>query len=113
MGLNSVLQRIISIYIPRSSVKQNSTRLYIFCTASQSWMKKMNVRKKLQSNSMFDFRYDEVISFAEEFGIHLLIEITLVGLIDSFLENTILSMFLGICFVEGIQLIWRKWRNSR
>jgi hypothetical protein len=74
----------------------------------------MNVRKKLHhTNSMCDFGLDEVISFLEEFGIHLLIEVTLVGLIDSFLENTVLSMFLGICFVEGIQLIWRKWRNTQ
>ena len=74
----------------------------------------MKIRKKIhQTNTMFNFRLDEVISFVEEFGLHLLIEVTLVGIIDSFLENTILSMFMGICLVEGIQLICRKWRNEK
>ena len=49
--------------------------------------------------------------FLEEFGIHMFLEITLVAIIDPFLSNTVLSMFLGISIVEGCQLAWRKWRH--
>jgi hypothetical protein len=47
---------------------------------------------------------------AEEFGIHVLLEVSLVGIIDSFLRNTVLSMLVGICIIEGFQFFWRKWR---
>lgn len=47
--------------------------------------------------------------FAEEFGIHVLLEISLVGIIDRFLRNTVLSMLIGICIIEGFQFFWRKW----
>jgi len=49
--------------------------------------------------------------FFEEVGLHILIEISIVGVIDSFLKNTVASMLLGICAVEGCQMIWRRWRN--
>jgi hypothetical protein len=52
---------------------------------------------------------DEARDFFEEFGIHILLEVTLVGIVDSFLKNTVLSMLVGICIVEGCQLLWRKW----
>jgi hypothetical protein len=56
---------------------------------------------------------DEVKGFFEEFGIHVLLEVTLVGIVDSFLKNTILSMLVGIYIVEGCQLLWRRWRGYR
>jgi hypothetical protein len=47
---------------------------------------------------------DEARGFFEEFGIHVLLEITLVGIVDSFLKNTVLSMLVGVCIVEGCQV---------
>jgi hypothetical protein len=61
--------------------------------------------------SIFNLSFNEARSFVEEFGIHILLEVTLVGIIDNFLNNTVLSMFVGICIVEGCQWIWRKWRS--
>ena len=55
---------------------------------------------------------DEARDFFEEFGIHILLEVTLVGIVDSFLKNTVLSMLVGICIVEGCQLLWRRWRAT-
>jgi hypothetical protein len=55
---------------------------------------------------------DEARDFFEEFGIHILLEVTLVGIVDSFLKNTVLSMLVGICIVEGCQLLWRRWRGN-
>ena len=60
---------------------------------------------------MLDLKLSEARGFVEEFGIHVLLEVTLVGIIDNFLNNTILSMFVGICIVEGCQWVWRKWRG--
>jgi hypothetical protein len=34
----------------------------------------------------------------------------LVGVVDSFLNNTVLSMIIGIFIVEGCQFHWRKRR---
>ena len=61
--------------------------------------------------SIFNLSFSEARSFVEEFGIHILLEVTLVGIIDNFLNNTVLSMFVGISIVEGCQWIWRKWRG--
>ena len=72
-------------------------------------MKEGNSSSK--TSSMLNFSVGDARSFMEEFGIHILIEVTLVGIIDSFLSNTVLSMFVGICIVEGCQLAWRKWRH--
>ena len=60
-----------------------------------------------------NFSLGEVRGCVEEFGIHVLLEVSLVGAIDSFLNNTILSMLIGICMVEGCQFIWRKRRKGR
>ena len=51
--------------------------------------------------------------FFEEVGLHVLIEVSIVGVLDSFLKNTVASMLLGICIVEGCQMIWRRWGNTR
>lgn len=56
--------------------------------------------------------FEEARGFFEEFGIHVLLEVTLVGIVDSFLKNTVLSMLVGICIVEGCQLLWRRWRGD-
>lgn len=50
--------------------------------------------------------------FVEEFGIHVVLEVSLVGLVDTFLNNTVLSMLVGVCIVEGFQFLWRKWRKE-
>ena len=50
--------------------------------------------------------------FMEDIGIHVLLEVTLVGIMDRFLKNTVLSMLVGICIVEGCQLLWRIWRDK-
>ena len=60
---------------------------------------------------MHNLRFSEARGFVEEFVIHILLEVTLVGIIDNFLNNTVHSMFLGICIVERCQFLWRKWRN--
>lgn len=62
-------------------------------------------------SSMLNLSFREARSFVEEIGIHILLEVTLVGIIDNFLNNTILSMFVGISIVEGCQFLWRKWRG--
>jgi hypothetical protein len=62
---------------------------------------------------MLNLRLSEARGFVEEFGIHILLEVTLVGIVDSFLNNTVLSMFVGICIVEGCQFLWWKWREDR
>ncbi len=58
-----------------------------------------------------NLRY-EARGFVEELGIHVLLEVTLVGIVDSVLNNTVLSMLVGICIVEGCQLLWRIRRNN-
>ena len=60
---------------------------------------------------MPNIRFSEARGFVEEIGLHILLEITLVGIIDNFLNNTVLSMFVGISIVEGCQFLWRKWRG--
>ena len=60
---------------------------------------------------MLNLSFGEARSFIEEIGIHILLEVTLVGIFDNFLNNTVLSMFVGISIVEGCQLILRKWRG--
>jgi hypothetical protein len=71
----------------------------------------MKVRNNVsETSSMLNLSFREARSFVEEFGIHILLEVTLVGIIDNFLNNTVLSMIVGICIVEGFQFLWRKWR---
>lgn len=60
----------------------------------------------------FEISVDGMRSLIEQFGIHLLLEVSMVGIIDRFLMNTILSMLVGICLVEGCQFLWRKWRGN-
>jgi hypothetical protein len=66
-----------------------------------------------KTSSMLNLRLSEARGFVEEFGIHILLEVTLVGIVDSFLNNTVLSMLVGICIVEGCQFLWRKWKGDR
>ena len=65
-----------------------------------------------ETGSTLDIGVDEARGFFEEFGIHILLEVTLVGIVDSFLKNTVLSMLVGICIVEGCQLLWRRRRGD-
>jgi hypothetical protein len=50
--------------------------------------------------------------FVEELGIHVVLGVSLVGFVDTFLNNTVLSMLVGVCLVEGCQFLWRKWRKE-
>jgi len=52
--------------------------------------------------------YEEAKRFVEQFGIHVILEVSLVGIIERYLQNTVLSMLVGICIIEGIQFFWRK-----
>ena len=63
------------------------------------------------NTGMIEFQVGEIRGFIEEVGLHVLIEVSIVGVIDSFLQNTVASMLLGICVVEGCQMIWRIWRG--
>jgi len=66
-----------------------------------------------ESNTgMLEIRVGRVKGFFEEVGLHVIIEVSIVGVIDSFLKNTVVSMLLGICIVEGCQMIWRRGRNT-
>ena len=71
----------------------------------------MKARNNISKSWMLNSRLSEARGFIEEFGIHMLLEVTLVGIVDNYLNNTVLSMLVGIIIVEGCQLIWRKWRN--
>jgi hypothetical protein len=64
-----------------------------------------------ETSSMLNLSFGEARSFVEEVGIHILLEVTLVGIVDNFLNNTVLSMFVGISIVEGCQFLWRKWNG--
>ena len=63
-----------------------------------------------KTSSVFNLSFGEARGFVEEFGIHILLEVSLVGIIDNFINNTVLSMIVGICIVEGCQFLWRKWK---
>ena len=65
------------------------------------------------SEERFEISVDGLRSFIEQFGIHLVLEVFIVGLIDGFLMNTVLSMLVGISLVEGCQWMWRKWRGTK
>ena len=60
--------------------------------------------------SMLDGVFEEARGLVEEFGIHVLLEVSLVGIIDRSLNNTVLSMIFGISIVELCQYLWRKRR---
>jgi len=64
-----------------------------------------------EPNTGMKEKVGDVRGFFEEVGLHILIEVSIVGVIDSFLKNTVVSMLLGICIVEGCQMIWRRWRD--
>lgn len=55
---------------------------------------------------------DAMRSFLEQFGLHLIIEVTVVSLIDQVVRNTALSMVMGIGLVESVQMLWQKWRKT-
>lgn len=65
------------------------------------------------NTGMLKVKVGDVRGFLEEVGLHILIEVTIVGVIDSFLKNTVASMLLGICIVEGCQMAWRGWRGAQ
>ena len=60
--------------------------------------------------SVLDGVFGEARGLVEEFGIHVLLEVSLVGIIDRSLNNTILSMVFGISIVEVCMYLWRKRR---
>jgi hypothetical protein len=62
---------------------------------------------------MLRIKVGDARGFLEEVGLHVLIEVSIVGVIDSFLKNTVVSMLLGICIVEGCQMAWRRWRDAQ
>lgn len=64
-----------------------------------------------EPNTGMNVNIGDVRGFLEEVGLHVLIEVSMVGIVDSFLKNTVVSMLLGICIVEGCQMIWRRWRD--
>jgi hypothetical protein len=66
-----------------------------------------------EANTGMKVNVGDVRRFLEEVGLHILIEVSIVGVIDSFLKNTVVSMLLGICIVEGCQMIWRRWRDPK
>ena len=66
-----------------------------------------------ETNTGMKVKVGDVRGFFEEVGLHVLIEVSIVGVIDSFLKNTVVSMLLGICIVEGSQMIWRRWRDTQ
>ena len=56
---------------------------------------------------------DEARDFFEEFGIHVLLDVTLVGIVDSFLKNTVLSMLVGHLHRRGMpaplaEMAWQR-----
>jgi hypothetical protein len=55
---------------------------------------------------------DDMRSFLEHFGLHLVIEVTVVSLIDRIVMNTAISMAVGIGLVEGARILWQKWRKT-
>ena len=61
--------------------------------------------------SRLDITANEVNGFLEEIGIHILLKVTLVAIVDRFLNNTVLSMLMGISVVEVCQLLWRRRRD--
>ena len=66
--------------------------------------------ESIQAHKIIGSR-ENIKSLVEEFVIHVLLEISLVGIIDSFLRNTALSMLVGICVIEGFQFLWREYRG--
>ena len=75
----------------------------------------MGIEKGIRepNTGMLKVKVGDVRGFFEEVGLHVLIEVSIVGVIDSFLKNTVVSMLLGICIVEGCQMIWRRWRDTQ
>ena len=65
------------------------------------------------NTGMLKVKVGDFRGFFEEVGLHILIEVSIVGVIDSFLKNTVLSMLLGICVVECCQMAWRRWRGAQ
>jgi len=55
---------------------------------------------------------DAMKAFLEQFGLHLVVEVTVVGLIDQVVRNTVLSMVLGVGLVEVVQVLWQGWRKT-
>jgi hypothetical protein len=64
-----------------------------------------------KTGSLLEGAFGEARGLVEEFGIHVLLEVSLVGVIDRSLNNTVLSMIFGISIVEISQYLWRKRRS--
>jgi len=59
-----------------------------------------------------DREREGLMRFAEEFVIHVLLDISVVVIIDVFLRNYLLSILIGDGIIEVAQFFWRKWRGQ-
>ena len=66
-----------------------------------------------KTSSTLNVRRSEARGFVADIAIHILLEVSLVGIVDNFLKNTVLSMIVGIGIVEGCQFLWKRWRADR
>lgn len=51
-------------------------------------------------------------SLAEHSILHGILEVSVVGLLDLIVANTVLSLVAGIIIVEGSQALLRHWRSQ-
>jgi len=72
----------------------------------------MKVEIGIQNSETCLINVGTIRGFIEEYGIHVILEVSIVGILDGFLKNTVLSMLAGIFVVEGCQLLWMKVRGS-
>ena len=65
-----------------------------------------------QRGLVIDREREGLMRFAEEFVIHVFLDISVVVIIDVFLRNYILSILIGDGIIEVAQFFWRKWRGQ-
>ena len=65
-----------------------------------------------QRGLVIDREREGLMRFAEEFMIHVFLDISVVVIIDVFLQNYILSILIGDGIIEVTQFFWRKWRGQ-
>jgi len=76
--------------------------------------RKMEIRNEVSNASEVSdhFSVEGLRSFIEQFGIHLIVEVSIVSLLDEVLMNTAFSLLVGITLVEGCQLLWRRFTGA-
>ena len=74
----------------------------------------MEIRDEVSNASevRYHFSVGGLMSFIEQFGIHLILEVSIVSLLDQVLMNTAFSLFVGITLIEGCQLLWRRFTGA-